>query len=123
MFTESPFNADVVVGKEVRFGSSDRRTGHRTEDTEGNGGHGGVLTVGRIIGQFVAPKGLDDSAQGFNPGNHPIKRFALKGREIIRWWERVVSVYGLGHLSGRMVVLWRFPGLSLEALTLELSSK
>jgi hypothetical protein len=24
---------------------------------------------------------LQDSAQGFNPGNQPIKRFALKGRE------------------------------------------
>jgi hypothetical protein len=28
-----------------------------------------------------APKGLEDSAQGFNPGIQPIKRFALKGRE------------------------------------------
>jgi hypothetical protein len=24
----------------------------------------------------------ENSAQGFNPGKHPIKRFALKGREI-----------------------------------------
>jgi hypothetical protein len=31
--------------------------------------------------QRPAPKGLEDSAQGFNPGNQPIKRFALKGRE------------------------------------------
>jgi len=29
-----------------------------------------------------APKGLKDSAQGFNPGNHPNKWFALKGREM-----------------------------------------
>jgi hypothetical protein len=38
-------------------------------------------------GDFVAPKpkGLYDSAQGFNPGNHPLKRFALKGREMITW--------------------------------------
>jgi hypothetical protein len=26
-----------------------------------------------------APKGLEASAQGFNPRNQPIKRFALKG--------------------------------------------
>jgi hypothetical protein len=29
-----------------------------------------------------APKGLQDSAQGFNPGNSQNKRFALKGREM-----------------------------------------
>jgi hypothetical protein len=29
-----------------------------------------------------ASKRLYDSAQVFNPGNHPIKRFALKGRQI-----------------------------------------
>ena len=29
-----------------------------------------------------APQGLQDSAQGFNPGNPQNKRFALKGREI-----------------------------------------
>ena len=29
-----------------------------------------------------APKGLKDSAQGFNPGNPRNKRFALKGREM-----------------------------------------
>jgi hypothetical protein len=28
-----------------------------------------------------APKGLQDSAQGFNPGNLKINEFALKGRE------------------------------------------
>jgi hypothetical protein len=31
---------------------------------------------------FRAPKGLEDSAQGFNPGNAQNKRFALKGREM-----------------------------------------
>jgi hypothetical protein len=78
MFTESLFNADVVVGKEFRFGSSDRGTGHRTEDTEGNGGHGGVLMVGGIIGRFVAPKGLDDSAQGL-PWVSPKNVFSPEG--------------------------------------------
>jgi hypothetical protein len=29
-----------------------------------------------------APQGLQDSAQGFNPGNPQNKRFALKGREM-----------------------------------------
>jgi hypothetical protein len=32
---------------------------------------------------FAAPKGLKNLAQGFNLGNHPVIRFALKGREII----------------------------------------
>ena len=31
---------------------------------------------------FYAPEGLENLAQGFNPGKHPIKRFALKGREM-----------------------------------------
>jgi hypothetical protein len=30
----------------------------------------------------LAPKGLQDSAQGFNPGNRQNKWFALKGREM-----------------------------------------
>jgi hypothetical protein len=30
----------------------------------------------------LAPKGLEDSAQGFNPGNHENKWFALDGREV-----------------------------------------
>ena len=30
---------------------------------------------------WAAPKGLENSAQGFNPGNPQNKRFALKGRE------------------------------------------
>jgi hypothetical protein len=36
------------------------------------------------FGRSIAPEGLQDSAQGFNPGNHPIKRFALKGREMVK---------------------------------------
>jgi hypothetical protein len=31
-----------------------------------------------------APKGLEDSAQGFNPGNRRPERFALKGRQVER---------------------------------------
>jgi hypothetical protein len=31
---------------------------------------------------FYAPKGLENSAQGFNPGEPQNKRFALKGREM-----------------------------------------
>jgi hypothetical protein len=31
---------------------------------------------------FAAPKGLKNLAQGFNPGNHPVAGFALKGRKI-----------------------------------------
>jgi hypothetical protein len=30
----------------------------------------------------LAPKGLQDSAQGFNPGKSQNKWFALKGREV-----------------------------------------
>jgi hypothetical protein len=33
------------------------------------------------FGEIYAPKGLQDSAQGFNPGNLKIHHFALKGRE------------------------------------------
>jgi hypothetical protein len=36
-----------------------------------------------IHGAFgLAPKGLQDSAQGFNPGNPQNKWFALKGRDM-----------------------------------------
>jgi hypothetical protein len=35
--------------------------------------------------RIIAPKGLQDSAQGFNPGNPDNKWFALKGREVSRW--------------------------------------
>jgi hypothetical protein len=38
--------------------------------------------VKECLGRFIAPKGLYDLAQGFNPGNHRIRGFALKGREI-----------------------------------------
>ena len=31
---------------------------------------------------FIAPGGLKNLVQDFNPGKHPIKRFALKGREM-----------------------------------------
>jgi hypothetical protein len=31
---------------------------------------------------FYCPEGAEELAQGFNPGNHPVRRFALKGREI-----------------------------------------
>ena len=36
------------------------------------------------LGRFIAPEGLEDSAQGFNPGNRPAGRRALKGRQIRR---------------------------------------
>jgi hypothetical protein len=36
----------------------------------------------RRIGTAFAPKGLRDSARGFNPGKRPMKRSALKGRLI-----------------------------------------
>ena len=31
---------------------------------------------------FYCPEGHENLAQGFNPGNHQVRRFALKGREI-----------------------------------------
>jgi hypothetical protein len=34
--------------------------------------------------EACAPKGLKDSAQGFNPGKPQNKQFALKGLETIR---------------------------------------
>ena len=36
------------------------------------------------LGRFIAPEGLEDSAQGFNPGNRPPGRRALKGRQMRR---------------------------------------
>jgi hypothetical protein len=36
----------------------------------------------KVCLRCFAPEGLQDSAQGFNPGKRPVKRFALKGREI-----------------------------------------
>jgi hypothetical protein len=65
-----------------------------------------------------APKGLEDSAQGFNPGNQPIKRFALKGREerAIKTYYNdtllscVVSTFDLPPLQG-VSLGGRFPGL------------
>ena len=36
-----------------------------------------------IVERVFAPKGLHDSARGFNPGNRPQPRSALKGRR--RW--------------------------------------
>jgi hypothetical protein len=39
----------------------------------------------KVVGpKDLAPKGLEDSAQGFNPGNHRPERFALKGRQTER---------------------------------------
>jgi hypothetical protein len=41
------------------------------------------------IERFFAPKGLHDSARGFNPGNRPKPHRALKGRHIV--WSNNVS--------------------------------
>jgi hypothetical protein len=38
--------------------------------------------LSNVLDRFFAPKGLEDSAQGFNPGNPPPRRCALKGRQI-----------------------------------------
>ncbi len=78
-----------------------------------------------------APQGLQDSAQGFNPGNPNNRRFALKGREMrvpdeartccrakvrVRNWTigprvRLVRTFDLAILSGRVALGGRFPGL------------
>jgi hypothetical protein len=39
--------------------------------------------VKTVFGMSFASKRLHDLAQGFNPGNHSKKQFALKGRETI----------------------------------------
>jgi hypothetical protein len=41
----------------------------------------GLMAVG--LGGLFAPKGLQDSARGFNPGKRPMKRSALEGRKLI----------------------------------------
>jgi len=43
---------------------------------------GGAEFVDRPEDGFVVPKGLQDSARGFNPGNTSKKCPALKGRKI-----------------------------------------
>jgi hypothetical protein len=79
-----------------------------------------------------APKGLENSAQGFNPGNPQNKRVALKGREMrlpdgsrhcrakvnktnlqLDHWARFrrVRKFDLAHPSGRIALGGRFPGL------------
>jgi hypothetical protein len=50
--------------------------------------------LSKVLDRFFAPKGLEDSAQGFNPGNPEDKRFALKGREASSW---------MSHLSLRKI--------------------
>jgi hypothetical protein len=51
---------------------------------------------------FFAPKGATGliEAQGFNPGNHPNKRFALKGREMRT---RLTFSRGRGRGRGRTI--------------------
>ena len=45
---------------------------------------------------FSAPRlRLSQRLWGFNPGDHPINRFALKGREMIAGWTCVLTVFGL----------------------------
>ena len=87
--------------------------------------------------EVPAPQGLQDSAQGFNPGNPQNKRFALKGardavpdeaRTYCRAkvsgynWDaatigssdiplRLVRTFDLAPPSGRVAVGGRFPGL------------
>jgi hypothetical protein len=58
-----------------------------------------------------APKGLEDSAQGFNPGNQPIKRFALKGRE-----ERANETYDNDTLLSCVVSTFDLPPLQGASL-------
>jgi hypothetical protein len=53
---------------------------------------------------IFAPKGPKDSAQGFNPGNHPNKWFALKGREMRTRLTCVVATFESGAPSGRAAV-------------------
>jgi hypothetical protein len=43
------------------------------------------LPIKQNFERSLAPDGLQDSAQGFNPGDPSLKRFALKGREMIAW--------------------------------------
>ena len=48
---------------------------------------GNVAKAASFGPKLRAPKGLEDSAQGFNPGFNPgnrPERFALKGRQIER---------------------------------------
>jgi hypothetical protein len=48
-----------------------------------------------LPGRASAPKGLKNLAQGFNPGNRPMERFALKGREIAIFLTGVINAFDL----------------------------
>jgi len=41
-----------------------------------------TVTDKEDLGRFIAPEGLEILAQGFNPGNRPPGKRALKGRQI-----------------------------------------
>jgi hypothetical protein len=74
-----------------------------------------------------APKGLQNSAKGFNPGNPQNKRFALKGREMryqmkfapvaAQKSERAIGTCGSWTIGPRSALLgrsiWRPQGASL----------
>jgi hypothetical protein len=67
------------------------------------------------------PRRLEDSAQGFNPGNHPTKRFALKDERIWNEFQlrhmttalsvRIVNPLYIALPSGRVALDGRSPGL------------
>jgi hypothetical protein len=59
-----------------------------------------MALVKAILGCFIAPKGLKNLAQGFNPGNHQAKRFALKGREIDSRLISAVNAFDLKPFQG-----------------------
>ena len=40
------------------------------------------VTYNNDLALFLGVSGRVGGSQGFNPGKHPIKRFALKGREM-----------------------------------------
>ena len=59
-----------------------------------------TVTDKEDLGRFIAPEGLEILAQGFNPGNRPPGRRALKGRQVI-----VISNRREKHISiGRAIV-------------------
>ena len=55
---------------------------------------------------IYCPKGLHDSARGFNPGNRPKPHRALKGRHI-DWPGSVLAARFSVHVDWRLVSVWR----------------
>jgi hypothetical protein len=100
----------VASGKEVGFaeagGNPPNSVSRRVSDPIGtHGGADGLL--------FNCPEGPKNLAQGFNPGKHPIKRFALTRHMNVRSMKNT-RFAGLEMLKGREMARAKCPSNAIE---------